>query len=321
MFVLRRTPCLAARVHAARLGARTATRLVQPARTVRIAPGSRRSLCTPAGRDHVARDAAAAGAAASDDGSDVDEFEDVDAFDEAQWADAALGAEAGDGDGSAAADAETRASAHSEQATAGGPEPVAEGEGGVAAPSAAQPGAAGGVSRVKPALGADDGVPTEPFVVTISGASGMIGSALTAALSVPSLANRHHPVIAPLVRRTPATPNEIKWLPNDDYIDVSKLEGCEALVNLAGRPLGEWFTRHVASATARARRPRRLTTPVCYVCTCVCPTTTGVWYSSAAAHAHGFDHRPSHDAAVKARGVPQPTTGHRAAGGRHFVAG
>ena len=171
----------------------------------------------------------------------------MDEFNEIDWDDPALRGEAGTGP-----DADAGASrAHSEATPRVGADEETPGEQAAAAPSTARASEPHDVLRTKPALGADDGVPTKPFVVAISGASGMIGSALSAALSVPSLANRHHPVVAPLVRRDPVKPNEIKWLPKDDYIDVSKLEGCEAVVNLAGRPLGTSIAGSGSSAEQR----------------------------------------------------------------------
>ena len=79
----------------------------------------------------------------------------------------------------------------------------------------------------------------KPFRVAVSGASGMIGSSLCRALSVPSLANRHNPHVCRLVRgEVPPGSRDIRYLPDDSYVDLDKLEGCDAVVNLAGEGMG-----------------------------------------------------------------------------------
>jgi uncharacterized protein len=69
--------------------------------------------------------------------------------------------------------------------------------------------------------------------VFISGASGLIGRALTPALA----ADGQQAV--PLVRRAPR-PGEVQWNPAEP-LDPDKLAGCDALVNLAGKNIaGRW---------------------------------------------------------------------------------
>lgn len=64
--------------------------------------------------------------------------------------------------------------------------------------------------------------------IAVTGASGLIGSAL-----VRSLAADGHQVFR-LVRREPSAPREVRWEPGRRYVDVKGLVGCEAVVHLAG---------------------------------------------------------------------------------------
>ena len=68
--------------------------------------------------------------------------------------------------------------------------------------------------------------------IAVTGASGLIGSALTA-----SLAADGHEVVA-LVRRAPRGPGEARWDPAAGTVDPAGLAGCEAVVHLAGAPVG-----------------------------------------------------------------------------------
>ncbi|MFN7976406.1 MAG: NAD-dependent epimerase/dehydratase family protein, partial [Acidobacteriota bacterium] len=71
--------------------------------------------------------------------------------------------------------------------------------------------------------------------VLVSGASGLVGSALTA-----SLARDGH-VVTHLVRRT-AGPGEVAWDPGAGQLDAAALSGAGACVHLAGENLasGRW---------------------------------------------------------------------------------
>ncbi|HXM37832.1 MAG TPA: TIGR01777 family oxidoreductase [Gemmatimonadales bacterium] len=102
--------------------------------------------------------------------------------------------------------------------------------------------------------------------IVVSGASGLIGSALA-----PRLASQGHDVV-PLVRRVPR-PGErgVAWDPETGRIDQGGLEGCDVVVHLAGENVfGRWTaakkqrirdsrvkgTRLLSEALARlARRP------------------------------------------------------------------
>ena len=69
--------------------------------------------------------------------------------------------------------------------------------------------------------------------VLISGASGLLGTALTRALQ-----NDRHETLA-LVRRAPRD-GEVQWDPRQP-LDPAKLEGCDAVVHLAGKNIaGRW---------------------------------------------------------------------------------
>ncbi len=68
--------------------------------------------------------------------------------------------------------------------------------------------------------------------VAITGSSGLIGTALCG-----SLLTDGHEVVR-LVRRDPAAPNEVRWNPSRGRIDLADLEGMDAVVNLAGAPIG-----------------------------------------------------------------------------------
>jgi uncharacterized protein (TIGR01777 family) len=67
--------------------------------------------------------------------------------------------------------------------------------------------------------------------IAVTGASGLIGSALTA-----SLAGDGHDVVA-LVRRDPRGPGEARWDPEAGTVDLEALRGCGAVVHLAGAPV------------------------------------------------------------------------------------
>jgi uncharacterized protein (TIGR01777 family) len=59
-----------------------------------------------------------------------------------------------------------------------------------------------------------------------------------AALSAPSAENRFNPQVCTLVRRAPRTATEIFWDPPSGRIDISALEGFDAVVHLAGENVG-----------------------------------------------------------------------------------
>lgn len=69
--------------------------------------------------------------------------------------------------------------------------------------------------------------------VAVTGASGLIGSALVA-----NLASDSHEVLR-LVRRSPEGADEVQWSPMSGDIDLSRLDGVDAIVHLAGAGVGD----------------------------------------------------------------------------------
>ena len=74
--------------------------------------------------------------------------------------------------------------------------------------------------------------PAEPLRVLVTGASGLIGRALSAFLE-----SGGHEVVH-LVRHPPASPAEIAWDPAAGQIDADALDGFDALIHLAGENIG-----------------------------------------------------------------------------------
>ncbi len=69
-------------------------------------------------------------------------------------------------------------------------------------------------------------------VIAVAGSSGLIGSALVAALRADD-----HQVLR-IVRRTPANAGELHWNPESGEFDASALSGVDAVVNLCGINIG-----------------------------------------------------------------------------------
>ena len=83
--------------------------------------------------------------------------------------------------------------------------------------------------------------------VAVTGATGLIGSAL-----VPALRDAGHDVVT-LVRRAPVAEHEIAWDPAAGTIDADPLAGVEAVVHLAGETIGQ---RWSSGARERIRGSR-----------------------------------------------------------------
>jgi len=72
-----------------------------------------------------------------------------------------------------------------------------------------------------------------PQRIAITGSSGLIGSAL-----VGHLKSEGH-TVQRLVRRAPIAADEITWDPQTGYVDLSALEGVDAVIHLAGAGVGD----------------------------------------------------------------------------------
>jgi len=79
-----------------------------------------------------------------------------------------------------------------------------------------------------------------PQRIAITGASGLIGSAL-----VGRLKSEGH-TVQRLVRRAPVSPDEIQWDPKTGYVDIEALRGVDAVIHLAGVGVGDkrWTKRY-----------------------------------------------------------------------------
>jgi hypothetical protein len=89
-----------------------------------------------------------------------------------------------------------------------------------------------------------------PLTVAITGASGLIGSAL-----VKRLGQRGH-TVRRLVRHTPdVNAGEVQWDPQRGHLDPAALTGVQAVVHLAGEPIAQRWTaaRKEAIRASRVR--------------------------------------------------------------------
>ncbi|HEY0944424.1 MAG TPA: TIGR01777 family oxidoreductase [Opitutaceae bacterium] len=89
-------------------------------------------------------------------------------------------------------------------------------------------------------------IPAPPLRVLISGASGLVGQAL-----IPFLTTQGHSVVR-LVRRKPATADEIFWDPSKGTLDLSSAGAIDAVVHLAGENIaaGRWTAARKESILA-----------------------------------------------------------------------
>ncbi|WP_255768479.1 TIGR01777 family oxidoreductase [Pseudarthrobacter sulfonivorans] len=92
--------------------------------------------------------------------------------------------------------------------------------------------------------------------IVIAGASGLIGTHLTATLRAAG-----HEVVT-LVRRTPSSPGEVQWDPAARRLDPAALSGAGTVINLSGAGIGDRpWTRHRITElfTSRLSATRTLT--------------------------------------------------------------
>ena len=87
-----------------------------------------------------------------------------------------------------------------------------------------------------------------PQRVAITGATGLVGSALAAFLST----GGHR--VQRLVRRSAVSDGEIAWDPSSGRVDLAALEGVDAVVHLAGRGIAEGRWNPAAKAAIRESR-------------------------------------------------------------------
>jgi uncharacterized protein (TIGR01777 family) len=113
--------------------------------------------------------------------------------------------------------------------------------------------------------------------IVVSGASGLIGSAL-----VPALRGAGHDVVQ-LVRRSAETAGEISWDPATGTLDPAALTGVEAAVNLNGATIGKRWTaeRKKAILASRVQSTRLLSTTLAALeprpATLVCAGGVGIY--------------------------------------------
>lgn len=84
---------------------------------------------------------------------------------------------------------------------------------------------------------------TRPMNILVSGASGLVGTALTRSLEADG-----HRAIA-LVRHPPEVLDEAPWRPDEDFIDLSRADALDAVVHLAGENIasGRWTDEKMAA--------------------------------------------------------------------------
>lgn len=87
-------------------------------------------------------------------------------------------------------------------------------------------------------------------VIAIAGSSGLIGSALVAALRAADYR------VLRIVRRTPSNGTEVRWDPEAGEFDASALRGVDAVVNLCGINIGQ---RRWSGAFKQNLRDSRIT--------------------------------------------------------------
>jgi uncharacterized protein (TIGR01777 family) len=113
--------------------------------------------------------------------------------------------------------------------------------------------------------------------VAIAGSSGLIGSALVAALRTAD-----HRVLR-IVRRAPANAGELHWDPDSGEIDTEALSGVDAVVNMCGINVGQ---RRWSGAFKQNLRDSRIT-PSEVLSTAVANAGVGVFINASAVGYYG----------------------------------
>ena len=113
--------------------------------------------------------------------------------------------------------------------------------------------------------------------VAIAGSSGLIGSALVAALRTAD----HH--VLRIVRRAPANAGELHWDPDSGEIDTEALSGVDAVVNMCGINVGQ---RRWSGAFKQNLRDSRIT-PTEVLSTAVAESDVGVLVNASAVGYYG----------------------------------
>ena len=82
--------------------------------------------------------------------------------------------------------------------------------------------------------------PAPPRTIAIAGSSGLIGTALVAALRAEGRR------VIRIVRRTAGNPDELSWNPDSGDFDPAGLDGVDAVVNMCGVGVGDrrWSGGH-----------------------------------------------------------------------------
>jgi uncharacterized protein (TIGR01777 family) len=89
--------------------------------------------------------------------------------------------------------------------------------------------------------------PPSPFTVALTGSTGLIGSAAVRVFEQRGLR------VLRLVRRAANGDREIAWNPSAGSVDAAKLEGVDAVINLAGANIAQRWTEHAKLAIRESR--------------------------------------------------------------------
>lgn len=115
--------------------------------------------------------------------------------------------------------------------------------------------------------------------VVIAGSSGLIGTALVAAL------RRDGHEVSRLVRRVPAAPDEFAWDPARAQLDERALRGADAVVNLCGASIG---ARRWNGSYKQLLRDSRIT-PTDVLATAVAAAAVPALVNASGVHYYGGD--------------------------------